>query len=207
MSSKLLKNKKILIPVIAFIFMSLVLTLKLLQEKRISQEYMSIDFPTGSDFSLPSTKGTFHLKDHRGKIILLYFGYTFCPDICPTTLSSVGQVLKKLNEDELKQVTTLFIGVDVKRDTLEKLTEYTEFFHPSIIGATGKADELKKIANSFGVNYVIQKPEEGKEYYLVDHSTQLFILDREGKIADMIPHGEKVEDIYNNLKSYFKESK
>lgn len=205
MSSKPLKSKKILIPIFAFIFMALALTLNYLQKQRMSSEYMSMDFPEGSDFTLPSTQGTFDLKEHRGKIVFLYFGYTFCPDICPTTLSTVAQVLKKLSDEELKQVTTLFVGVDTQRDTLEKLSEYTKFFHPSIIGATGKEEQLREIAKSFGVNYVIQKPEEGKSYYLVDHSTQLFILNREGRIADMIPHGEKIDDIYNTIKTYLKE--
>jgi len=180
-----------------------VLSITLLQLKK-SKTTLS-DIPVGGDFKISTTNGEFDLAAKRGKIIILYFGYTFCPDICPTTLSTVGMALKKFSPEELNNIETLFIGVDTKRDTLEKLKEYSAFFHPSIIGGSTTPEKTREIANLFGVNYIINDPEVGKSYYVVDHSTQLFILNKHGKIAELIPHGENAEIIYETVLKYMKE--
>ena len=95
--------------------------------------------PTGGDFTLQSATGPVTLKDYRGKVVLLYFGYTYCPDICPTSLTATAQALGQLAPAELARVQTLFVSVDPERDTPARLKDYGAFFHPSIIGVTGTA--------------------------------------------------------------------
>ena len=99
----------------------------------------------GGDFTLQSASGPVSLKDYRGKLVLVYFGYTFCPDICPTSLAATAEGLKQLSPEELARVAMIFVSVDPKRDTPERLKEYVEFFHPSIVGVTGSAEVVEVI--------------------------------------------------------------
>ncbi len=93
--------------------------------------------PQGGDFTLQSPDGPLALHDLRGKVVLVYFGYTMCPDICPTSLAFSAQGLNQLDKSELDSVKMLFITVDPERDTLERVKEYAGFFHPIIVGLTG----------------------------------------------------------------------
>ena len=163
--------------------------------------------PIGGDFSIPATNGTFNLKDYRGKVVLLYFGFTFCPDICPTTLATLGALLKDLPQKHKKQVESLFISVDPQRDDLNKLREYVEFFYPKMIGATDTSEKVQKLAKKYGVTYQKYYPTEGDAYYTVDHSTQAFIINQDGEVAELILHGESVEKITKKLNKYLKEEK
>jgi protein SCO1/2 len=90
--------------------------------------------PEGGDFTLQSADGPVALKDFRGKVVLLYFGYTYCPDICPTSLAATADGLKELKPDELARVAVILISVDPKRDTPARLKEYARFFHPVFVG-------------------------------------------------------------------------
>jgi len=196
-----MKNKVIIL-ILSFCLAVLSVTLFKLKKSNVTLS----DIPEGEDFIIQTTTGEeFDLSKKRGKVIILYFGYTFCPDICPTTLSTVGVALNKFTTDELKHIETLFIGVDTKRDTLVKLKEYSAFFHPTIVGGSTTADKTKEIATIFGVNYVVHEPEPGKSYYVVDHSTQLLILNKKGKIAELVPHGESADIIYQTVLKYLKE--
>ena len=96
----------------------------------------------GGDFTLQSAAGPVSLKDYRGKLVLVYFGYTFCPDICPTSLAATAEGLKQLTPEELARVAMIFVSVDPKRDTPERLKEYAEFFHPAIVGVTGTPEAI-----------------------------------------------------------------
>ena len=87
------------------------------------------EVPKGGDFVLQGPGGRVSLSDFRGKVVLIYFGYTWCPDICPTNLSLFSRVLSELNPTELARIQPLFISVDPRRDTLPRLKEYTEYFH------------------------------------------------------------------------------
>jgi protein SCO1/2 len=161
--------------------------------------------PIGGDFKIESTRGVFNLKDHRGKVVLLYFGFTFCPDICPTTLASLSSVLKALPAKSAQQFEILFISVDPKRDTIDKLKDYVSFFYPQMIGATTTKDKIDKIAKMYGVTYKQFYPENEKSYYTIDHSTQTFIINRQGQVSDLIVHDETGAQIQNKLKKYIVE--
>jgi len=147
--------------------------------------------PPGGDFKLDSIDGPVRLSDSNGKVRLLYFGYTFCADVCPTALSRIGAAFKKLSPDELQQVQGLMISVDPERDTLQKLKDYTKYFHPQITGITGTKAEIDEIAKRYDVKYRKSKGSTAADY-LVDHTGYIFVLDKKGKIADYLPHAVQV---------------
>lgn len=150
--------------------------------------------PTGGDFSLESSKGPFHLKDHRGKVVLIYFGYTFCPDVCPTNLAMMAQALNAMSEEELQRVQGVFVSVDPERDSLEHLATYTDHFHSSIVGVTGSPDTLASIAQRYGSVY--RKVEsESEEDYLVDHSSNTYVVAPDGSLHTALPHATPPQQI------------
>ena len=106
--------------------------------------------PTGGDFSLMSADGPFRLQEQRGKVVLIYFGYTFCSDVCPTNLSLMSQALNALTDEELTRVQGLFVSVDPERDKVEGLKKYAQHFHDGMLGVTGASAELAEIATRYG---------------------------------------------------------
>lgn len=149
----------------------------------------------GGDFTLQSARGEVSLKDYRGKLVLLYFGYTFCPDICPTSLAATSEGLKQLKPEELAQVAMIFVSVDPKRDTPDRLKEYVEFFHPAIVGVTGTAESIAEIAKRYGVFYAEQKVETAGGGYVVDHSADTFIVAPDGQLVGKIAHATPPDQV------------
>ena len=144
--------------------------------------------------------GPVALADYRGKVVLLYFGYTFCPDVCPTALSLVAQALSGLSPAELEKTRSIFISVDPERDTGEVLKAYTPFFHPNIVGITGSAEEVAKVARQYGASYMKQKP-DSDGLYSVDHSSYTYVIDTEGKLAAILSHGTPPQAIIDKVRT------
>ena len=143
----------------------------------------------GGDFQLTDHNGNhFDLKQLRGKISLLFFGYTHCPDVCPTELANMARLLKQL-DTESDNVQGLFVSVDPTRDTPERLSQYVPYFHPKLIGLTGSAADVKTVTSAYKVHSNVQKTEGKDLQYLVDHSANLFIIDGNGKLAQIVPFG------------------
>lgn len=138
--------------------------------------------PQGGDFVLVSSRGPISLKDMRGKVVLLFFGYTYCPDICPTSLAAVAQALSGLSPSEQRRVQALFVSVDPGRDTPERLAEYAAFFHPGILGLTGSAAQIAEVAGRYGAAYKAQPPDRDGRY-AVDHSAFVYLIGPDGRIA------------------------
>jgi protein SCO1 len=118
--------------------------------------------------------------DFRGKIVLLYFGYTFCPDVCPTTLFNIAQMLKTLGKSA-DDVRVLFVTVDPNRDTLPVLKQYTEAFAPQVVGLRGTPDQLATLAKRYRVAYSVH-PESSGHAYEVTHGAAVYVFDRRGNI-------------------------
>ena len=152
-----------------------------------------------SDFTLRDGKGSeVSLSDYKGKIVLLNFGYTSCPDICPTTLGSLRTIYSKLDSDR-DDVKVVFISVDPERDEPGKLEEYVSFFNEDFIGLTGSEEELKEVSDVFNIFYFKEGVNTDKDY-LMSHPTSIYLIDQEGKLILKYPHNTKQEFIVEDLK-------
>ncbi len=143
--------------------------------------------PSGGDFVVNTATGKLALTDLRGKIVVITFGYTKCPDICPTTLQTLTDVIDQLEPNERDGVALLFISVDPARDTPDHLADYVAFFSPAITGATSDPAILADIAKRYGVTYNLSH--NGGENYAVDHSADLYLIDSDGRTVDKFVYG------------------
>jgi cytochrome oxidase Cu insertion factor (SCO1/SenC/PrrC family) len=147
----------------------------------------------GGDFSLTDQAGQpFRLAQLRGKVVLLFFGYTFCPDICPTELANLSAVLNELPHAG-DQVQGVFVTVDPERDTPRVLADYVGYFSRHLIGLTGSPDQIAQVAEKYRVKYR-KNPRPGGAYS-VDHSVNLYVIDRAGELATVIPYGLPPEHV------------
>lgn len=144
-----------------------------------------------ADFRLVDHHGqTRTLADFRGKVVLMFFGYLHCPDVCPTTLADVVLALRSFRKEEAEQVQVLFVSVDPERDTQELLAQYVPAFDPAFLGLRGDVDATAQVARSFGVSYTKQP---GKTGYSVDHTAGTYILDAHGRVRLVAPYGQRSE--------------
>ncbi|WOD18315.1 SCO family protein [Paraburkholderia kirstenboschensis] len=137
----------------------------------------------GSNFSLPDTSGKIRtMADYKGKVVVLFFGYTHCPDVCPTTMAELSQALQQLGPEDAKRVQVLFVTVDPERDTDALLAQYVPAFNPTFVGLR-PADEaqLKKVAKDFRVYYA-KVPGKTPDSYTMDHTAASYVFDPEGKL-------------------------
>jgi len=160
--------------------------------------------PRGGDFVLRDVAGPVALADFRGKVVLLYFGYTFCPDICPTSLALMSQALGKMTPDELKRVQGLFVSVDPERDTPERLATYAGYFHPNIRGITGTPQEVAKVAAQYGAAYR-KVGDTSNPNYVVDHSSFTVLIGPDGKVRRVLPHGLAADKIVDAVREVLAE--
>ena len=156
----------------------------------------------GGDFTLQSADGPVSLKDFRGKVVLVYFGYTYCPDICPTSLAATSEGLKQLTPEELARVAMIFVSVDPKRDTPARLKEYAGFFHPAMVGVTGTPEEIAGIAKRYGVFYAEQKVETAGGGYVVDHSADTYVIAADGRLVGKIAHATPPDQVVETIRKY-----
>jgi protein SCO1/2 len=150
--------------------------------------------PVGGPFELTDHTGKPRTSsDFRGKLMLVYFGFTYCPDICPTDLQAIGLALDKLGADG-DSVQPLFITVDPERDTAQHLAEYVPMFHPRLIGLTGRAEAIRKAADAYKVYYAkVDPPKDTEGYYTVDHTAFIYLMDREGNYLGFFPPGTSAD--------------
>ena len=156
----------------------------------------------GGPFTLSTPDGTTVTdQTYRGKWLLVYFGYTFCPNSCPTTLLEVATALKKLGLDAA-QVQPLFITVDPQRDTPKVMEQYTQSFDPRIVGLTGTSQQIAAAAREYGAYYVRHPTGPGANDYVMDHSTYLYVIDPRGKFVrafDTATSGDRIADALREL--------
>ncbi|NCS64852.1 MAG: hypothetical protein COS39_07725 [Hydrogenophilales bacterium CG03_land_8_20_14_0_80_62_28] len=138
------------------------------------------------------------LSDFKGKLVVLFFGYTYCPDVCPTTLSDVASALKSMPPADARQVQALFVTVDPERDTPEMLKEYVPYFHPTFLGLYGTPAETAMAAKEFRIFYK-KHAEPGATSYLVDHTAGSYVLDRTGHLRLYQPFGQPPPDMAHDL--------
>ena len=152
----------------------------------------------GRDFHLTDHNGKARaLSDFRGKVVVMFFGYTQCPDFCPTTLSELAAAMGKLGPDA-SRVQVLFVTVDPERDTPQVLSQYVPAFHPSFLGLSGDAEATARTAKEFKIFYQKQPLKTGG--YSVDHSAGTYIFDREGRLRLFAPYGKGAAAILHDIR-------
>lgn len=162
--------------------------------------------PIGGHFRLTDHTGKIRSdKDFLGQIMLVYFGYTFCPDVCPTDLQQIGQAMTLLGESS-NGVTPIFITLDPDRDTRELLSHYVPSFHPKIVGLTGKTNDIQALARAYKVYYA-KVPVSGWARYTIDHSSYIYIMDRKGKYLGFFPPGTSAHRIASYLTPHLQGSR
>ncbi len=145
--------------------------------------------PIGGPFSLTDHLGRpVRDSDFRGSLMLLTFGYTYCPDFCPTTLQVMSEAVELLG-DKGTAVQPLFITVDPERDTVEALADYVPHFHPRFLGLTGSLEDLKAVVKAYRIHVRRAELEDADDNYLVDHSTFTYLMGRDGKFLTLFRHG------------------
>lgn len=153
---------------------------------RLMSELMSGKSVVGGPFALADPQGRMRSSaEFRGKLVLVYFGYAHCPDVCPTDLARIGAMLRSLGK-EAASVQPLFITLDPERDTPPVLREYAAAFHPAFVALRGSEEETRRVATSYKVFYEKVPQPRG---YLIDHMPLTFLLDREGKTIAFFPPG------------------
>lgn len=168
-----------------------------------SEEYRSgvFDPPREApEFVLDGSHGSpIALRDYRGKVVALAFGFSHCPRICPVTLSRLAEVEKGLG-DLAEELQVVFVTVDPERDTPERLREFLGFFDPDFRGATGEASKLDALQRAYGVVANRVQSENQKLKYEVHHSTSIYLIDRQGVLRLLVPFGEPAADILHDVK-------
>lgn len=167
----------------------------------------------GSDISGADFGRSLALTDHNGravtletftgKLVVLFFGYTHCPDVCPTTLSDMAEALKLMSLEAAAKVQVLFVTVDPERDTAEVLRAYVPYFHPDFLGLRGSPAEVALAAKNFRVVYR-RHVEPGAIDYLVDHSAGSYVLDGKGRPRLYLPYAHPAEAIAQDLLTLLK---
>ena len=137
-------------------------------------------------------------KDFRGRYMLIYFGYSFCPDVCPTTLAVMAQALEKLG-DRSQRIAPILITIDPERDTPKVLEDYVKAFGPSFVGLTGSVAEIKAVEKKYRV-YAVKKPLEGGNYGM-DHSSVIYLMGPDGKLVSFYDEAISPDDLAKELKS------
>ncbi|MCK6625417.1 MAG: SCO family protein [Anaerolineae bacterium] len=151
------------------------------------------------DFELNATTGQpFHLSDVKGDIALIYFGYTYCPDVCPLTMADVRQAINGLEQGR-ERVHVIFVSVDPERDTPEVLSRYLAAFDPKFIGLTDDFEKVKEVMKPYGAFAEKETAADSVAGYLVSHSARLFLVDADQNLLLMYPFGFEAEDLRSDL--------
>ena len=169
------------------------------------EQLKSRAFHIDGDFKLTDHNGKpFDLKQHRGKVALLFFGYTSCAEACPVALAKVASVYKRLG-DESRKVVTLFISLDPDRDKPEILAEYLKYFSINAVGLTGKREEIDRVVKQYEARYEIEKTDSALGYH-INHSTYLYAIAPDGKVRFRFNHTDAPEIIAAGARALINDS-
>ena len=160
-----------------------------------------VEAPFRPTFALPDAEGRLRTPtEFGGKHILVFFGFTNCPDVCPTTLADVAQVMDDLG-DEATQVQPLFISIDPERDRRLGIAEFTAAFHPAILGLAGDANQTRAAADSFRIHYAREDDAAAPDGYSMSHSPALYLIGPEGDWLRQFTYGTPAADILADLQN------
>ena len=152
------------------------------------------------DFTLQAKDGPVSLNAYRGKLVVLFFGYKNCGDVCPLTMANLRQAVDFLKPEQAAQVQVFFISVDWKRDTPAILADYARAFNPTFIGLTGTQEQIDQVTRDYGIFYKFDAP-DANGFYAVEHTTSISVLDRQGRLTLIWPYGTTPSDLAADLKT------
>ncbi len=156
-------------------------------------EKLILSTPVGGDFKISTTQGEFDTKEERGRTLLLFFGFTNCPHVCPLTLSNLNAMMNMMTPEEKAKYKVLFISIDPERDSLEVLAKRLAPYNGNIIGATDKDEKLHRIVRLFGARYTrVQKTPDAVPF--VDHTSDIFIINDKGEWVDSMKFDSSAEE-------------
>ena len=157
----------------------------------------------GGPFQLIDQTGrTVTDEDFRGRYLLIYFGYTYCPDVCPAELQIMSSALDKLGSDA-GRIQPLFVTVDPERDTVDVMAQYVSHFNPQLLGLTGTVDQVARMAKEYKVYFAKQEPERGGDKaYSVSHSSLIYLMSPSGRFIDHFSFGTNPDEMASRIKSH-----
>jgi cytochrome oxidase Cu insertion factor (SCO1/SenC/PrrC family) len=168
--------------------------------------------PESRHYGKAAIGGAFEAVDHlgqpfsqdnlQGKYSLVYFGFTYCPDICPTSLLVIAETLDSLPESMTERILPVFITIDPKRDTVEMMKQYVSNFHPKLVGVTGTPEQMAAVAKAYKVYFNQMPAEDGSDNYLVDHSGFLYLMGPDGQYLTHFPHNVSMQTLAEKLRSH-----
>jgi protein SCO1 len=152
----------------------------------------------GGDFELSRAGGArVRLQDYRGRVVLLFFGYTHCPDVCPTALHTLKLAMEELSE-AIEQVQVIMVTVDPERDSPEHLEQYVRYFHPRFVGLSGTTQQIDRVAQQYRVHH--QRGYSAPGGYSVSHSGYIYLLDKRGRVRALLGAGAKQAEIADGVR-------
>lgn len=181
---------KYIIPVIVAV-VAIAIIDPILEKRALKEKY---------DFKVSSIYGELTPKTFENRVYAIYFGYTFCPDVCPTSLSALSLALKDFDEKSLENFRGVFISVDPNRDKIKELDEYAKYFHKNFIGATSTKENLDEITKRFETYYKKVELEGSSMGYSVSHTSYIYIFDKEGNFVKRVEHFANPSSIKEALK-------
>jgi protein SCO1/2 len=200
------RHHLILVSVLALVILSGIGFNSVLMMNRAHTRVVSSPVTIGGPFILTAVDGTTVTdQTYRGKWLLVYFGYTFCPDTCPTALNEITGAIERLGPDATK-VQPLFITVDPERDTPEVMRDYLDSFDPRIVGLTGTLQQIADAAKEYGVYYTLHKTGKDDSDYFVDHSSYIYIMDPRGIFVQGFEPDTPAGRIADSLRDFMRQT-
>ena len=160
----------------------------------------------GGDFVLRNIDGRVSLKDFRGSVVVLYFGFLSCPEVCPTSMSILTRSLEKLSPAEKSKTKAILISIDPERDDFQELLEFTNYYHPNILGVTGTDQEVKQVAEQYGAFFEITESETVDSAYAYRHSSRYYVIDQQGNLIQAMRHSTTPNELAARIKKIFQRS-
>lgn len=154
----------------------------------------------GGDFTLQSHAGRISLSDFKGGVVVMYFGFLTCPEVCPNSMTVIQTALNRLEPSEQAATKALLVSVDPKRDTLSELAEYAHFYHDRLTGLTGTTSEIDQVTRQYGAFYDFTEIETATADYGVEHSSRYYVIDRGGKLVAAMRHSTTPNELVAQIR-------
>ena len=154
----------------------------------------------GGDFTLTSKGGDVSLSDYQGKVVVMYFGFLTCPEVCPNSMQVISSALNRLQSPELDQTQALLVSIDPGRDTPDRLAEFTQFYHSNLLGLTGSKSDIDQVTRQYGAYYNFTEIEGVTEDYGVQHSSRYYVIDQQGELIAAMRHSTTANELYAQIR-------